>query len=418
MIKKNWNEFYMGRETKNNKYNKNERNEKNDNKDNYYIYGLFDINKKVKLCYDDIGICFLYEPFYIGKGEKRRQFTHFEPHRLKEKNFKNNRILKIIKKGFFPCSQIIIKGMLEKDSLILENKYIISLGRKNNKTGILTNLTDGGEKNSNSIHKTLWKKVDKIDPITLEILQTYNSLTEAASMNNIKHITCISRCCNKKAKIAKGYIWRYHNDDFIEDNYRLNKGYIKINIYDLNKNYLQTVNSMLEASKIYKDPPHIIYKLLKGKSSPTKYLYEYYDTERKIKYNVLNIDYKLPTKKVCVVKNNNEIIEIYKSSKECADVYNVKPKLVAEHCIKKQYTDLTIYNFYYYDDFLNGYRKTYKKKGHNEHIIYSKNIKTTEIISYTSIKNATEYGFNKKTIRKYLNTGLIYRDCLWYYTKK
>ena len=69
-------------------------------------------------------------PYYIGKGSKRRAFTKHKGISVPKDK-----------------SRIIImeQNLTNVGSLALERFYIKWYGRKNNKTGILRNLTDGGE---------------------------------------------------------------------------------------------------------------------------------------------------------------------------------------------------------------------------------------------------------------------------------
>ena len=69
-------------------------------------------------------------PYYIGKGLGNRAWAKIKGHiPPKDKS-------KII---------ILEKNLTEIGALALERRYIKWYGRKNNKTGILINLTDGGE---------------------------------------------------------------------------------------------------------------------------------------------------------------------------------------------------------------------------------------------------------------------------------
>ena len=51
----------------------------------FYVYALLDPRKPGAYEYEDI--CFLYEPFYIGKGSKNRCYDHFRYSQLKNNTF-------------------------------------------------------------------------------------------------------------------------------------------------------------------------------------------------------------------------------------------------------------------------------------------------------------------------------------------
>ena len=95
----------------------------------YYVY----------LFKDETGL-----PFYVGKGKGSRYKDHFKKSELEKSNHKNHKIKKMIREG---CEIDIefIKNLTEEESFSIERELIKKYGRRNNKTGILTNLTDGGE---------------------------------------------------------------------------------------------------------------------------------------------------------------------------------------------------------------------------------------------------------------------------------
>lgn len=53
------------------------------------------------------------------------------------------------------------------------------------------------------------KKVARIDPISNEITATYDSIKEAAIINNIKYNSNITAVCKERRKICGGYRWEY-----------------------------------------------------------------------------------------------------------------------------------------------------------------------------------------------------------------
>jgi hypothetical protein len=79
-------------------------------------------------------------PFYVGKGRGYRAQTH------KTRNQIFTRIVnKIRTSGLEPRFVKWMQGIAEADAFSLECAYIKLFGRVNNGTGILANMTDGGE---------------------------------------------------------------------------------------------------------------------------------------------------------------------------------------------------------------------------------------------------------------------------------
>ena len=84
-------------------------------------------------------------PYYIGKGKGRRIFD------------KENRTSCLVPKD--KRKIIFLKQNLTEEQAFMHEIYMISIfGRKNNGTGILRNLTDGGEGFSSTAMKEFWEK--------------------------------------------------------------------------------------------------------------------------------------------------------------------------------------------------------------------------------------------------------------------
>ncbi len=117
-----------------------------------YLYELYDI--------EEDGCFYVYElhnpiknlPFYVGKGKENRFSHHFTK---KDRNkHKSNTINKIVSLGEKVIIKIVFRTNNEIDALNKESELIINYGRCDNKTGILTNLTNGGEGLSGYIQST------------------------------------------------------------------------------------------------------------------------------------------------------------------------------------------------------------------------------------------------------------------------
>jgi hypothetical protein len=114
------------------------------NKENrFYVYAFLDPRKPGK--YEYKNICFLYEPFYIGKGTRNRIKMHLLKSRLNISTPKNNKIKKLLSLNLNPIEQILSNNIKNKDALRIEEKLIKIIGRKDINKGVLTNITNGGE---------------------------------------------------------------------------------------------------------------------------------------------------------------------------------------------------------------------------------------------------------------------------------
>ena len=113
--------------------------------ENYYVYVYQDPSKSCKVEVTELGICFLYEPFYIGKGKDNRCFSHIKNYRLNVKSHLSRKINKLKSDGIIPHIEKLYEGLSEIDSFKLEKILICVVGKRKDKTGTLVNITDGGE---------------------------------------------------------------------------------------------------------------------------------------------------------------------------------------------------------------------------------------------------------------------------------
>jgi hypothetical protein len=103
----------------------------------YYVYILRDPRKE-------------NEPFYVGKGKDSRAEFHGNKADI-HNPFKTNVINKIKEVGLEPVIEYYKEHIEESIAFAEEIALIKQYGRRDNGTGILTNLTDGGEGSSGYI---------------------------------------------------------------------------------------------------------------------------------------------------------------------------------------------------------------------------------------------------------------------------
>jgi hypothetical protein len=108
---------------------------KNIKQNNFYVYALIDPTTNL--------------PFYIGKGKNNRDKSHITEVKNNKIPHGNKRLFYTIKNIVNNNLNVIIKhlesNLSEQDAFFKEIEYIKKYGRKDLNTGILTNLTDGGE---------------------------------------------------------------------------------------------------------------------------------------------------------------------------------------------------------------------------------------------------------------------------------
>lgn len=190
----------------------------------HYVYIYLDNRKPGSWEYK--GIVFEYQPFYVGKGKRRRIFTHLEEKSLEEFNLKNYIIKKILAIGQVPIHYKIFENLTDEESKRIEIEIIEHFGRKDLGTGILANLTNGGDgptskwsderkanyrvrKGAESIRSKVVAQYTK----EWELIKKWASINEAARGLNVS-VTSISGCCNGHYEFAHGFRWKFTNENW------------------------------------------------------------------------------------------------------------------------------------------------------------------------------------------------------------
>ncbi len=109
----------------------------------FYVYGYFDPESG--------------EPFYIGKGNRRRAYAHLtacnRPKHCCYNTFFYRKLRKMLLVGIEPHIKIISDQLSEKEALEFEKSEIKRIGRRSQGEGTLCNLGQGGDSSGMSGHK-------------------------------------------------------------------------------------------------------------------------------------------------------------------------------------------------------------------------------------------------------------------------
>ena len=272
----------------------------------YYVYAILDPINPGLYSYD--GISFEFLPFYIGYGKNNRIDQHMMCHQRIKKLHKSYKINSILNSGYSPIFIKIKENLTYGDAVKLEILLISMIGRRDLKTGPLTNQTNGGEGTNGKVlsietkdkiskshigikhteesklkisksrigmkftetakenmsnckigilnpfygrkHKDLHfaKPVLQINKDTLETISEYKSIMNAEEFTKIKHI---GEVCKGKRKTAGGFIWKFKFENHIKSEIKNKKSFKTVCIlqFDLNCNFLQEFKSVKEASK-------------------------------------------------------------------------------------------------------------------------------------------------------------------------
>lgn len=216
---------------------------------------------------------FNYQPFYVGKGKKKREKSHLYPCNLKNKSYKNNIIKKIIKKtGEEPIHFRIYENLTNEEAVKIETELIEHFGRIDAKNGILTNLTDGGEGVNNFADKNISKPWARKKVYQYELSGKYVREWESvASVDLDGMYTSNISTAIKKGGTFGGYIWSFEKVERMKPRIKNQMKITYKNIQQIDKKKEELIDifeNALEIEKklkLRKGARNKIYECLKGK---------------------------------------------------------------------------------------------------------------------------------------------------------
>lgn len=280
-----------------------------------YVYVILDITEPYKWEYN--GVELDYIPIYIGIGVNNRYKSHLTIKlRKNEKNFiKYNLIKRLINNETPPIPIKLIENISREEAKLIEINLIKKFGRIINNTGILTNITSGGDETSanmlgmDNIHS---KKVYQYD-LNGNFIKEWGCLREIERVLGYNYNT-IGDCCRGKCKTAFNYRWTYSlNNNLTPIKCNSNeKKYKKVYKFDENGNITHTYESLTELCELLKVDKGNMGKIVNSNKMYKNNIYSYknkielFDNKTSKTHN-----HKIIYKDEILFMTNKEIMEMF-----------------------------------------------------------------------------------------------------------
>ena len=166
------------------------------------------------------------QPFYVGKGSKTRIYDHWKHRNSKQVGNKmlKGTLNKIHSLKLKPIYEKVLINVTETEALNKERELIKLYGRRDIKTGILCNLTDGGEDGGSSWspetrearrqHELAKNKGRPVSQYTLDgvFISDFPSAKRASEHVPSANRSYITQCCKHRRKSAGNFLWVYSGE--------------------------------------------------------------------------------------------------------------------------------------------------------------------------------------------------------------
>lgn len=258
----------------------------------FYVYIYLDPRKPGKWNYKNLD--FEYQPFYVGKGKNDRMEKHLKSYSLSRDDIKSKIILKILNNSLQPIRYKIFENIHCQEALDIEIDMIKHFGRIDLRTGILANMTDGGDGVINAVIKEDTRKKISIKSSRIAGPEWNSYYVYQKSMNGelirkwnylaqIKHelgynLGTIKRNFGLK-RGAYGFLWDRGEPSYQEPPLKMRKfKEKKIYQYSLDGNFIRSFDSIKEASIFIGIKNFNIHRCRKGRNRQCagyQWLYKY-----------------------------------------------------------------------------------------------------------------------------------------------
>lgn len=225
------------------------------------------------------------------------------------------------------------------------------------------------DKERKRIYQSRFRKICQIDPNTLEIINVFDSITEAEVFLGVKKYgSGINSCCRGRLHTSCGFKWKYFEEDLIlkEDGRkkpfteemkkraserskgRLSK--LKKGVYQIDKNTLEIIkqySSITEAAKTTNICDSAICNSCKNKvRTAGGFIWKYSDSELIFKSKT---ESKSMKKVIQIDVNTKQIINTFDSITEASVSAKVSDCTVRRHC-QNQVKNPEIFTWKYYTE--------------------------------------------------------------------
>lgn len=276
----------------------------------YYVYELIDPRTNL--------------PFYVGKGKGNRMYSHLQEAKL-PRDKQINTIKCAVINNILACGKQVIfykvaENVSEELAFHTEIMLIDNYGKRCNGTGILTNISDGGEGGNGNP-----KSIEQYS-ISGSFIRSYESLTEAADILHI-HKSTICAALNGRTLLAGKFRWAYYGD--ILSPY-VNNHISPVSQFKVSGEYVQDFDSIKQAAKHVKVHFTSIVDCISGRHHTAGgYRWAYYGE----KPNNIPDNYIIPgVRNFACYDNDMNLVKIYNTLQEATEETGAVSSGIIDRC--------------------------------------------------------------------------------------